>query len=216
VRIQTAESGAEKEASRNNLKQIGLAMHMYVDKYRRFPPAALYNPAGTRLSSNTTPHSWRVALLPLLGQEELYKQYHLDEPWDGPNNRKLLDKMPDVFRSPMDKADSTNASYFALVGPGTMFDGKAGTMIKDVLDGTARTILLVEAKRDIPWTKPEDIAYDPDKPLPDLGGYFKDGFHTSFAEGSIHFIPKTVSEKVIRLLIDKDDGQPVEIPSEVH
>jgi hypothetical protein len=216
VRKQSADTEADKEASKNNLKQIALAMHMYLDRYKRFPPAALYNPAGTTLSSNTTPHSWRVALLPMLGQEDLYKQYNIKEPWDSPNNRKLLDKMPDVFRGPTDKGDSKNSSYFALVGPGTMFDGKDGTRMKDILDGTAHTILLVEAKRDIPWTKPENIAYDPEKPLPELGGYFDDGFHTAFADGSVHFIPKTISENVMRLLTNKADGQPVEIPPEAR
>ncbi|MGD0383860.1 MAG: DUF1559 domain-containing protein [Thermoguttaceae bacterium] len=216
VRKQSADTEADKEASKNNLKHLALAMHMYLDRYKRFPPAALYNPAGTTLSSNTTPHSWRVALLPLLGQEELYKQYHLDEPWDSPNNRKLLNKMPDVYRGPTDKFGSTNASYFALVGQGTMFDGKDGTRIQEVRDGTSNTILLVEAKRDIPWTKPEDIAYDSDKPLPELGGYFDYGFHTVFADGSVHFIPKTVSENVMRLLINKNDGQPVQLPPEAR
>ena len=74
----------------------------------------------------------------------------------------------------------------------------------------------MEAKRDIPWTKPEDIAYDPEKPLPELGGYFEDGFHTAFADGSVHFIPKTISENVMRLLINKNDGQPVQLPPEAR
>ena len=206
----------DKEASRNNLKQLSVAMLMYYDRYKHYPPAAFYFRRGN------TPHSWRVALLPLLGQEDLYKQYNLDEPWDSPNNLKVLENMPDVFRNPTDKADSKNAAYFALVGSGTMFEekdvseSKAGTKLQDVKDGTAHTILLVEAKRDIPWTKPEDIAYDPEKPLPELGGYFDDGFHTVFADGSVHFIPKTISENVMRLLINKADRQRVEVPSEAR
>ena len=41
--------------------------------------------------------SWRVFLLPYLGEEALYKQFRLNEPWDSPHNRTLVDKMPAVF-----------------------------------------------------------------------------------------------------------------------
>jgi uncharacterized protein (TIGR03067 family) len=214
--ISTDRATSDKEASRNNLKQIALAMHMYFDRQRQFPPAVFY----PHPDQKAAPYSWRVALLHDLGYDDLFKQYKIDEPWDSPNNMKLLDKMPDVFRGPTDKEDSKNASYFALVGPDTMFEKndtgryKAGTRIQDIKDGTARTILLVEAKRDIPWTKPEDIDYDPEKPLPELGGYFEDGFCVSMADGSVHFLPKTISENVMRLLINKDDGQPVQLPPE--
>ena len=64
------------------------------------------------------PHSWRVEILPFLGEQALYDEYHFDEPWDSQHNRLLIARMPAVFRSPLDKPDSTNASYFALVTPG--------------------------------------------------------------------------------------------------
>ncbi len=212
----------------NNLKQLGIAMNNYLDAMKHFPPAVLHKAAGS------PPYSWRVALLPFMGEEgkTLHQQYRFDEPWDGPNNRKLLDKMPWAFRCPMETSESTNTSYFALVGPGTMFDatkpsasesrvqsggggggvpgrggpasvdttfdGTKGARLADIADGTSFTIMLVETKRDIPWTKPEDIPYDPDKPLPKLGGYFEDGFHVVMAYGTVHFLPYTVSEKILR------------------
>jgi hypothetical protein len=55
---------------------------------------------------------------------------------------------------------------------------------------------VVEAERDIPWTKPEDIAYDPAKPLPKFGGRplpagisGANGFLASFADGSVSSFP---------------------------
>ena len=58
-------------------------------------------------------------------------------------------------------------------------DGRV--QIKDIIDGTSKTILIVDAKRDIPWTKPEDIEIDadPTKPLPTFGGYFENGLIAS-------------------------------------
>ena len=179
-------------AAVEHLKEIGLAMHNYCEANRRFPPAVLYGP------DDKTPYSWRVALLPFLGQKPLYDQYRFDEAWDSPNNRRVLEKMPDVFRCPEEPAESNDTFCFALVGPGTIFDGKEGTKLKAIRDGTSSTILLVEAKRNIPWTKPEDIPYDPDKPLPALGGYSEGGFHVALADVTVHFLPSTISEKVLR------------------
>jgi len=204
-----AAAGANRETtsrieSTNNMKWLALAMHNYYDKYKLFPLAVLYGPDGK------TPHSWRVAVLPFLDQKSLYAEYHFDQPWDSPENRKVLEKMPAVYRCPTEPAGSTNACYFALVGPGTMFDGKTATTFQDVADGTAITILLVEAERDIPWTKPEDIPYDPDGPLPALGGFFEDGFHVALVDGEGPFLSNTVSEEVLRALITKAGGERVD------
>ena len=201
----TAQKNTLRRQSRNNLKGVALAMLNYHDTNKHFPPAVLYGPDGK------TPYSWRVALLPYLEQLALYREYHFDEPWDGPHNRKLLDKMPAVFRSPDEPATSQNACYFVLAGPGTIFDGRVGTTFAQILDGTSNTILAVEAKRDIPWTKPEDIPYDPQKPLPKLGGYFADGFHVAMADGAVRSSPTRSTRRSFGPLITKADRQPVSI-----
>ncbi len=197
---------SDPAAAVEHFKQIAVAIHDYYDANHHFPPAALYGPDGK------TRYSWRVALLPFLGQKLLYDFYHFDEAWDSPNNRKVLEKMPDVFRRLEEPVESNNACCFALVGPDTVFDGKEGTKMESITDGTSCTILLVEAKRNIPWTKPEDIPCDPHKPLPALGGYFEGGFHVVMADMTVRFIPSTVSEKVLRALITKAGGEPVEVP----
>jgi hypothetical protein len=189
-----------------HLKELGVAMHAYHQTNRLFPPAVLYGPDGK------TPYSWRVALLPFLDLQDLYDQYRFEEPWDGPHNRKLLPKMPAVFSCFKTPGDSEDTSFFVLAGPGAIFDGKNGTPFQEITDGTSSTLLLVEAKRDIPWTKPEDIPYDPDKPLPALGGHFEEGFLAAMADGSVYFIPRTIGETTLRRLITKADGQVVDIP----
>ena len=88
-------------------------MHEYYVLHKRFPPAVILGKDG----KGTVPHSWRVELLPQLGQQALYDQYRFDEPWDRAHNKQLLSKMPAVFRSPRDAADSTHASYFGVVWP---------------------------------------------------------------------------------------------------
>ena len=193
--IQKTRESASRMQSMNNMKQIALAMYNYNDAHGHFPPAVVMGPDGK------TPHSWRVELLPYLEQKNIYDQYKLDEPWDSPANRVALASVPKIFMSPSEERAGT-ASYFVLTGPKTMFSGKDGMKISDITGGTSNTIMFVEAKRDIPWGKPEDIDYDPAKPLPKLGGHFPGGFCAAFADGSVRWIADQAPADVIRALID--------------
>ncbi|WP_166821817.1 DUF1559 family PulG-like putative transporter [Thalassoroseus pseudoceratinae] len=195
--------------SKNNMKHLGIAMHNYHDVHGQFPPPVITGPDGK------TPVSWRVAILPYIEANELHKQYHFDEPWDSEHNKKLLDQMPSVYRHPDDETESTNTSYFAIVGEKTAFGPKDGDGIRfaDIFDGSSNTWMIVEAKKKVPWTKPDDIAYDPEaKKLPVFGGWYKDGFHAAFCDGAVRFIEKTLEDETVRKLIERNDGQIVEFP----
>jgi beta-lactamase regulating signal transducer with metallopeptidase domain len=222
--VAQARQSARRAQSFNNLKQLALAMHNYADVNNSFPPAVLYGPDGK------TPYSWRVALLPYLDQDQLFKQYKFDEPWDSENNKKVLAKMPNVFRDPNDPPDSISSSYYGLVGPSTIFPGKKeGTKFLEILDGTSGTIMFVEAKRDIPWTKPEDIPYADDvppanaaappkspsryagdKPIPKLGGHYSDVFLAALCDGSVRAISQKSNEYLLRSLFTRDGGEVID------
>ena len=137
----SAASASARQKAINNLKQIMLALHNYYDTNGHFPPPVLTGPDGK------TPYSWRVAILPYLEQTELYKRYKFDEPWDSDNNKRLLEQMPPVLRDPTADRHSTDTSYFALVGAETCFGekGGTGTTFAEIKDGTANTIMVVEA-----------------------------------------------------------------------
>jgi beta-lactamase regulating signal transducer with metallopeptidase domain len=221
-----ARADAQRMQSTNNLKQIMLAMHNWAATYKGgFPPPVLMGIDG----KGKVPHSWRVAILPFLEQNDLYRQYRFDEPWDSEANKLVLAKMPAIYRHPLDDPKSTNASYFVLrsevlkdttpaSGGGesapeggfpTVFSGKSGVNFSQMFDGTSNIIGVVEAKRDIPWTKPEDILFDPAKDLPKLGGFSKEGFNAAFADGSIHFLQNKIDPKILKLLIMPQDGTPI-------
>jgi prepilin-type processing-associated H-X9-DG protein len=200
--VQKMRGSAARMTSANNLKQIALAMHNYNATYGSFPPAVVIGPDGK------TPHSWRVELLPYMEQNVLFQAYKMDEPWDSPNNRNVLAKMPNIFKADT-SAQTTASSYFVLTGPDTIFSGKAGTRIQDITDGTSNTIMVIEAKNDIPWTKPVDLDYDAKKPLPKFGGYFDNGFNAAFADGSVRFIANAIAEQTLRALITKAGGEAI-------
>ncbi len=191
----------------NNMKWLGLAMYNFLSAKRHFPAEAIRDSNGKPLLS------WRVAILPFLEQDTLYKEFHLDEPWDSEHNKALIAKMPGEFRDPHEDASSTNASYFMPSGNG-MFGGNAeGWKIMDIRDGTSRTIMLVDAKRDIPWTKPEDIEIDADasKPLPELGGHLAtDNFLVTIADGSVRVFPKSIDSKLLHAMFTVDGGERIE------
>ena len=198
--------------SNGKLKRIGLAMHSFHDTYKRFPPASARTSKTRQPKEDYPPHSWRVALLPFVEQADLHDQYRFDEPWDSPENLKILEKMPAVYRHPKDPFETTDTCYFALTGPGTVFSGEEGTRIVDIRDGTSNTLMIVEAKRAVPWTKPEDIPYDPAQPMPELGGHFKGGFNTAFCDGAVRFIADSIDEKILRGLISRSGGESVSVP----
>ncbi|MBC8290087.1 MAG: DUF1559 domain-containing protein, partial [Planctomycetes bacterium] len=195
-----------KSQSRQNLADLILAVHNYHDVNNKLPESAITGPDGT------TKHSWRVALLPFLEQRDLYEQYNLDEPWDSPNNRQVLAKMPAIFRHPSEPATSTNACYFGLTGADTaMGDGTMPIGIRHVTDGSSNTILLVEAKRAVPWTKPEDIPVRTGSPLPKFGGFSPDGFHVGLCDGVAKFLLNAINPQTLQNAVNRKDGNPVSL-----
>ncbi|HVX11677.1 MAG TPA: M56 family metallopeptidase [Pirellulales bacterium] len=206
--VTTARDAARHAQDMNNMKQIMLALHNYHDVFGHFPAPSVLGPDGK------TRHSWRVAILPFVEQVGLYQRYKMDEPWDSENNKKVLAQIPPVYRDTGADPKSVDASYFALVGDVTAFgprEGK-GTGVAEMTDGTSNTIALVEAKRSIPWTKPEDIDYDPAKPLPKLGGWHAGGFLAAFADGSIRQFPDKVDPQQLQALITKAGGEIITNP----
>ncbi len=201
--VQKVRAGAQRAQGSNQLKLIGLAIHNYASDHNRLPPQAITDKAGKPLLS------WRVAILPYLEHDDLYKQFKLDEPWDSAHNKKLLAKMPKVFVHPSAKLkDPTQTVYQGFAGKGTLFEPGQKLFFTQVLDGTSNTILVAEAAEGVPWTKPEDMGYDPKKPLPKLGGHSEGGFSVLWCDGSTDSIRKDFDEAMFRLAITRDDGIP--------
>ncbi|HLJ93709.1 MAG TPA: DUF1559 domain-containing protein [Gemmataceae bacterium] len=203
--VQQVRQSANRMQSINDLKQIALAMHNYQDSYGHFPAQAIYSKDGKPLLS------WRVSLLPFLDQDALYKQFKLDEAWDSPHNQRLLAQMPKVFADPNLPSGETVTVFEGFVGPGAVFEGTKGLRLPaDFPDGTSNTIMLVEAANPVPWTKPEDLPYDPNKPLPKLGGHASGGFSAAFCDGSVRFLRQNIKESILRALITRNGGEVID------
>jgi hypothetical protein len=223
----------QRRQSINNLKQIVLAFHNYNDAFKRLPAAAhidgqvraqLGNPqlteeqlakANAKAKSKTLPLlSWRVAILPFIEEDALYREFKLDEPWDSEHNKKLIAKMPKVFAPVRGKTKEPGMTYYQVfVGPDAPFNGTiAPTIPGSFTDGLANTFLVAEAGEAVPWTKPQDIPFDAGKPLPKLGGLFADGWHVAMADGLVRFVPRGADAKATRATITPRGGEVVELP----
>ncbi|MBO0698769.1 MAG: DUF1559 domain-containing protein, partial [Zavarzinella sp.] len=114
--VQKVREAANRQVSHNNLAQIGLAMHGY-DITRGELPHNSFDPDGKPLLS------WRVHILPYIGENGLYQQFKLDEPWDGPNNIKLLNQMPNVYADPQERHSGPTRTYYrGFSSPGAVFE----------------------------------------------------------------------------------------------
>ena len=103
-----------------------------------------------------------VLLLPYLGQQDLYDQFHLEEPWNSENNQQVSKVPLELFQCPGQpdtKLATTN--YMMVVGEHTISNGRQARKITEITDGLTDTILLVEvADSLVYWAQPEDLRFD--------------------------------------------------------
>jgi len=201
------ESAARVQAS-NSLHQLLLAAVNHADANGGSLPAiANFDKAGKPLLS------WRVHLLPYLDEEKLYKEFHLDEPWDSDHNKKLIAKMPKVFRGPSRKLNDQGKTVFlAPTGKGTAWPGGAigQRYPAGFPDGTSNTILLILADDAlaVEWTKPDDLKINLDKPHAGLGKR-AGAFLVGLADGSVRTVKPTISKETLSHAFDPADGFPL-------
>lgn len=202
--VQKVREAATRTQGANNLKQLAIAMHVHYDANKQLPAPAICDANGKPLLS------WRVAILPYIEQNDLYKQFKLDEPWDSEHNKKLLPRMPQIYLTPGSPA-SNQTRYCVPVGPGALFSSPQDKVkFKNITDGTSNTIMIVETANSTPWTKPDDFAFVPNGPLPPLYRH-PNGFLTAFGDGSVRFLASTLPLETLRAAFTRSGGEVVDL-----
>lgn len=194
----------------NHLKQLSYAILEYEFKHGSLPPAFVNGKDGKPA------HSWRVLILPYLGHQDLFDAYHFDEPWDGPNNIKLVEKMPDVFACPgRSNRPKGKTDYVAVVGSQTAWPGSRSRRLQSIADGTSNTLQLTElANSDITWTEPRDLRIgdltppDADGIGPAFDSHHEKVVNVTFCDGSAHALQKTLARRTLHALLTAARGQP--------
>jgi hypothetical protein len=169
--VQTPRGPSAHGYELNNLKQLSVALLHFSETYGGiFPQSAFFvSPEGKPLLS------WRVAILPYIDHDGLYKEFHFDEPWDSPHNIQLLEKMPRAFRDPWSNTQDGRTRIKAVTGKGAAFESRwvkgsfpkgevvplGGLRKEQIIDGLDKTIFLVVAADPVEWTRPEDFDLAP-------------------------------------------------------
>jgi hypothetical protein len=206
-------SVAEIQVARvgSNLRDLGIAMHSYADVKKTFPAWASYSKEGKPLLS------WRVHLLPFLGQEALYKEFHLDEPWDSEHNKKLIPRMPGVYKSPAYLGGEVGKTTFLVpLGPDLAFpmENKANRLPADFPDGTSNTILMLDVDDDraVVWTRPADLEVNQNKPTAGLGNRPSGKFGVLLVDGSSRSFPRNIAPGNLWAWLTRNGGDIVVVP----
>jgi hypothetical protein len=174
----------------SKLRVIGLALQNYADLYGHYPPAVARSPDGKPL------YSWRVALLPFVEEDALYRKLNLKEAWDHPDNKALLERVPPFLAMAEDDParSATGTRFQVLRGKGGVFEEGAKVTRSHVTDGLSNTVTVVEAGDPVPWAAPRDVAYQPGDPLPKLGLPGADTVLVLLADGA----PKRLLRTAVR------------------
>ena len=185
--------------SSNDLKMMGIAMQNYHVANNALPPPAISDRRGKPLLS------WRVALLPYVEEEQLFKEFKLDEPWDSEHNKKLIGRIPRVYQ-PVGKVEKQDGHtyYQVFSSPGTAFDSTKKITLTDIKksNGTTNTVTVVEAKSSVVWTKPADLKLPEAnaKQLP-LGGLFEDRWHALFCDCTVRSFRNDMPSATLRAIV---------------
>ncbi|AMV26860.1 hypothetical protein VT84_20840 [Gemmata sp. SH-PL17] len=210
--LQAVQSRKKAEQRMNNLKMIGIALHSYHDANGRFP-TNVYGPKGEVLLS------WRVHLLPYLEQDNLYRQFKMDEAWDGPNNKALIEKMPKVYLAPDRDHAKGETFYQGFIGsdpqkgqpkgifgrPWLRQGEKTGLAITSIHDGTSNTLAVIEAGEGVIWSKPADLPFG--GAVPPLGDKGWDRTPALRFDGSVSLFPTNLKPELFWPYVTIDGGE---------
>jgi hypothetical protein len=200
--VQTTTVVIDRWQSMDDMQRLSNAMLAYARHHDRFPARANFAADDRPLLS------WRVHVLPFLGYRQLYEQFHLDEPWDSMHNQALIRLMPPVYQNARRPFDY-RTTYIVPVGTGTMFEGSAGLLQRDLHDGPANTLMLVEADEEqaVVWTRPDDLRYDQHDPWNGLGKLRADGFLGARADGKVSFYVRSLNAIQLDAYFSRDGGE---------
>lgn len=196
-----SESG-QADACQDQLRRIALALAQYRAEHGHLPPPCTQDASGRPL------HSWRALILPYLpGTGAVSGRYRYDEPWDGPNNRRLHGEACAAFRCPADDGvDSATTSYLAIVGPGAAWHNSAD---EAATDGQERLLIVEVSGSNIRWYEPLDLPAESLRPAAHEGVAAGNtlaarhrvrgasGAFAVFASGQVRFIDADVDAELL-------------------
>lgn len=199
--IQQAREAARRTQSKNNLKQIGLALHNYIDSFRCLPPGGVFNESGTPFTG------WPVQIMPYMDASPQYNQINFNFPWDDARNQAVFrQSYSQSYQNPGVEPTTDSEGYFLFhyTGNERLLFPNSSVTLTDITDGTEQTILAGEILGDfIPYAQPGNwrnprvgIHLSPQS----FGRPNADGALILMADGAVHWISKAINLGVFAAL----------------
>jgi len=199
-------ASTHRRFTQNNMKQIGLALHNYVDVMGRFP-SNIVDAKGKPILS------WRVELLPYIEQNVLYQQIDRKLAWNEGKNKTVSEVHISTFSStPNDgKTMPAKTRFLAPKSKDGILYAEKPAKITDIPDGTSNTLFFVQVNEDQAknWMEPDDWEPNAKDILKGVLDEKLGGFNASYSDGSVRFIKKEFGAKYLKALITRAGGEVV-------
>ena len=203
----TTHEARNRSRCKNNLKQIGLALHNYHDQYQEFPPAYTVDEHGKPL------HSWRTLILPFIDEELLYQKIDLSKPWNHPVNISAFKAVVPVYQCPSVKSEPGMTNYLAVTGENTGIRPERSLKFKEMTDGSSNTLAVVEVnpKHAVHWMSPHDadLAFLLGLSAEKDSLQHTRGYHALLFDGSVRFLSINLQESIVRALVSATGNEEV-------
>lgn len=204
---------ARRSMSKNNLKQMGRALHAYHNAHDRLPPGGTFDRAGQ------PQHSWMTQILPYLDQESLYEQIDFQQPWTAEANRRAFQTELPEFEIPVPRETERSRDHLHGYMPAgyaanaRVLNVNSGLNFQEIKDGTSNTILAGEVNSRIKaWGDPtnfRDPATGIDRRPDGFGSPFIGGANFLMGDGSVRFFSEDIDPAILKALATPNGGEPV-------
>lgn len=202
---------AERSTSRQNLKQIGLALHGYHDVHTIFPMSGTFDAQGLGH------HSWQTRLLPWLELQNVYESVDFDKPWNDPANAPVFRTVIPVLQNPRHQSRIGSKHGFAesgYAGNSLVLRPNESLFLQQIKDGVSITLLAGEVSTGFkPWGDPTNVR-DPSAGLngevDGYGGTKESGPQMLFCDGSVRTFNPKIDPAVLKALTTPDGGETVD------
>lgn len=215
--VEQTRGEARRSTSMHNLKQIGIALFDYHNKYQIFPPGGIQTAKGEPY------HSWQTQLLPFIddrvyinrGMEpvNIYQTIDFNKPWNDPAKKMLFQQKIPLYLNP-EIYETISAEGYALshyVGNELLLKKKPGFRIADIKDGASNTIMAMEIGENFkPWGDPTALANPVDVSGSGKKLAFSEASHVLMGDGRVISIPKDIDPTILKALSTPDGGEQVD------